>query len=351
MGRRRLEVGLGLAWALLGCQATYALTTEERVEILWDRMDQQVLTEKWEDAYATARRAIAIAPRSADAWALYAYGKWLPGDYATAAAACRKALALNPESYRARHVQGLVLWDGGQLTAAAAEFRHALRVNPGHARTHAMLAAMGPADQAVAELETANRLQPNCVEFMQLLAYALGTAGRTEEGLRQNERALALAKTNLEKALIHNNAAYLYLSLGEGSRAMAEAKVAHALVPRKSDYADTLGAVAALHGDPHEAELSLRHALELGSTYAGTHTALAYSLTRQGRTAAARAELAVASPLLVREDADADTLYFAGLAYDQLGERHITRRIFTRAVERWPSHPWAEGMRAWLAEH
>jgi TolA-binding protein len=107
----------------------------------------------------------------------------------------------------------------------------------------------------------------------------------------------------------------------------------------------------ALFGHPEAAEAPLRKALKSPAHWSGTHTALAYSLACRGQAAAAREELAQVSKELVAENVSLDALYFAGLAYDKLGETTIAHRIFARATQRWPRHPWSEPMREYLAGH
>jgi len=354
--KRHHLLGLVVAAALAGSGGpALALTLDERVQILWDRADQQVVLEKWDDLYATARRAAQIAPDSADAWALRAYVAWLPSRYETAEAACRRALELDPGCFRAHYVRGLILTDQRRPAAATAAFREALRLNPGYARAHAglgtVLCGVGQAAEAIAELEEANRLQPGHWAWVQSLAWALGAGGRVADGLEVNAEAFDLSRTDLEKVIVHNDAAYLYACKGEKEAALREARAALDLLPDDPDLLDTLGALTALFGDPQAAEAPLRRAMEFPSHWSASHTALAYSLASQGRTAEAREELAQVSKELVEEGVSLDALYFAGLAYDKLGEATIAKRIFTRATQGWPSHPWSEQMRTYLAEH
>jgi tetratricopeptide (TPR) repeat protein len=321
--------------------------------MLWDRADQQVVVEKWEEVYATGRKAVRIAPKSADAWALFAYVEWLPSHVKSAEAACRRALELNPRCYRAFHVQSLILYDQGKLEEAVAASRKAVELSPGYARAHAQLGSaltwLGQAEEGVAQLQEATRLVPGSFELQQELTWALGNAGRLEEGFQANARASGLAHTDLEKLIVHNNAAYLYAFSGDGEAALREARAALDLNPNDSDVLDTLGAMNALFGHPEASEAPLRKALKSSAHWSGTHTALAYSLACRGQDAAAREELAKVSKELVAENVSLDALYFAGLAYNKLGETTIARRIFSRATQRWPLHPWSQKMRQYLA--
>ena len=75
----------------------------------------------------------------------------------------RLAVTLNPDSDVAHHLLGTALFQEQQLHAAEKEFREALRVN-GSADNHYSLAAclmsLDRYDEALSELETASRLDP-----------------------------------------------------------------------------------------------------------------------------------------------------------------------------------------------
>jgi tetratricopeptide (TPR) repeat protein len=75
----------------------------------------------------------------------------------------RLAVSLNPDSDLAHHLLGTVLFQQNQLQAAEREFREALRVNPSadnHYSLAACLMTMDRYQEALAELETASRLDP-----------------------------------------------------------------------------------------------------------------------------------------------------------------------------------------------
>jgi superkiller protein 3 len=75
----------------------------------------------------------------------------------------RLAVSLNPDSDLAHHLLGTVLFQQNQLQAAEREFREALRVNASadnHYSLAACLMTMDRYDEALAELETASRLDP-----------------------------------------------------------------------------------------------------------------------------------------------------------------------------------------------
>jgi tetratricopeptide (TPR) repeat protein len=75
----------------------------------------------------------------------------------------RLAVSLNPDSDAAHHLLGTALFQQQQLQAAEREFREALRLNASadnHYSLAACLMSLDRYDEALAELETAARLNP-----------------------------------------------------------------------------------------------------------------------------------------------------------------------------------------------
>jgi tetratricopeptide (TPR) repeat protein len=75
----------------------------------------------------------------------------------------RLAVSLNPDSDLAHHMLGTALFEQQELQAAEKEFREALRLNPSadnHYSLAACLMSLDRYDEALAELETAARLDP-----------------------------------------------------------------------------------------------------------------------------------------------------------------------------------------------
>ena len=75
----------------------------------------------------------------------------------------RLAVSLNPDSEIAHHLLGTVLFQQQQLHAAEKEFREALRVNASadnHYSLAACLMSLDRYSEALSELETATRLDP-----------------------------------------------------------------------------------------------------------------------------------------------------------------------------------------------
>jgi len=73
------------------------------------------------------------------------------------------AVSLNPDSDLAHHLLGTLLFQRQELHAAEREFREALRVNASadnHYSLAACLMTMDRYEEALSELETASRLDP-----------------------------------------------------------------------------------------------------------------------------------------------------------------------------------------------
>lgn len=351
--------GFAVTLALLIATGASALTVEERLEMLWARAERQIDFEKFDDALASGRRAVQIAPPSASAHALHAYTLFVhPGrDAAEAMQAVERALTLDPGSARGHYVAGLVTpWvtDPPDYEAAIAHLRRAAEADPEMADALSMLGLAlldsGRSTEALEPLRRAVEIEPQYHEWRLNLAEGLMAAGRVQEALEQSREAIALAPPGPAEALAHNNLAWQtclarYVDAFLAWRAVESARRAVALRPDEPFYQDTLGTTLALFGRPREALAPLRAALELGHR---SEPALAWALARLGRANEARSVLAEVSEFLVSDDARPHHLFLAGQAWAALDEETIARRIFERATERWPHHPWADDMRAWL---
>ncbi len=354
---------LAVVVGVVACGVSRGSDTDARLRALWQRAEEQADAGQCEQVTNTGQEAVGIAPNSADAWALLAYACWLTDDEPRAEAAVDHALDLDQGSARAHYVKGLLIVDGPDAQAAVTEFREAARLEPELATAHAMLGSLlaeqGRVDEGIAELEEAVRLEPDRFESRLFLAQALGFASRLEEALKESDKALALAKTTPQEAAVRNNAAYLHAWSGQWNKALREASAAWPLCPSAPYLADTVGALTLLStaqaGYPEVAEPALRQALrpaiDPGPGWTCSRAALAYCLALQNKASEARGELATISQGLISEHTEIDALYFAGKAYDALDEAVVAVRIFRRATERFPKHPWSKEMREYLAAH
>jgi tetratricopeptide (TPR) repeat protein len=108
--------------------------------------------------------AIAANPSGAAERRVLGQALLLSGKNREAVDVLREAVALNPASGLAHHYLGTALANTQQLLEAEKEFREALRLDPSaqnHYSLAACLMALNQYEEALAELETASRLDPN----------------------------------------------------------------------------------------------------------------------------------------------------------------------------------------------
>lgn len=341
----------------LVADASHALTTDERIRVLEKRAQAQLDSEKWDDALASGRQAVRLAPESGEAWALLALTRAMhPGTpLIEAEKAANRGRDLDPLCAKPHYVFALIKWWRGDLRGAEAKCHEALRLDSEYAEVHEVLGMVlsdqGRGDEAIAELREAVRLNPDGFDPHFNLAWTLYHHGHAEDALREHEVALARAWTVPDHAYAHNNAAYFHAALRQGAEAIQEAKLASELTPDNPYVADTLGHMTALFGDPAEAESILRDALSLEAPRLASLSALAYALALQGKDDEARQEIARFSRAMIYADVNVDALYFVGKAYAELDMTIAAVRAFRRATAKWPDHPWSVDMRAYLAEH
>ena len=111
--------------ALLLASPCFALTPEERVDILWQRAEDQLEVGKLDDALASGKKGVQIAPNYYRAWWLLGSVHMQRGEYADAEAAYRAAIKLNPASRDLHYNLGNALADQGNLDDAIAQYLQA----------------------------------------------------------------------------------------------------------------------------------------------------------------------------------------------------------------------------------
>jgi Tfp pilus assembly protein PilF len=122
------------------------------------------------------------------------------GNIPAAAEQFQKALDVDPRYALARNNLGLTLMATGQNAAAADCFRHAIELDSGFPQPHAnlglVLGRMGQSTEAVAELNTFLRVQPDNAKALSWLAWVLATA--RDDAVRDGRRAVELARRAAE---------------------------------------------------------------------------------------------------------------------------------------------------------
>jgi len=336
---------------LLLTTIAFALTPDERIDILWERASLQIDYEKYEDAIASGRLATRIDPQSPSAWALLSYAQWMSPDglEPLAYTAAQHALQLDPDSPLGHYALGLCLpyvTDPPDYAMAITELEEAVRLDPTLARAWSYLGLTlldsGDAAGAIEPLRRAIELQPGYYEWHLNLGFGLEGAWRLDEAIAAGRRAAELSFSPFGEQLARNNLAWQICLLDPDDadlrdQALYNARRAVQLAPGDPINLDTLGCAELLFGTPEAAEVALRAAVLNGND---SFPALAYALVLQGRDAEAREVLRGASSILTPACAEIQHAYFGALAWDALGEPQTTRRIARHMAATWPEAPW-----------
>lgn len=367
-------------WFLLALLLIYAPVEaapglQQRVAALWERADAQLAASHDCDALATARRAVRIAPRNADAWALLSWVYFESQlDFTTMDVVdmANRAARLRWDSPRVRFAWGVAVCFCGPDTNLGMEaLRDSLRVAPNYAQAHAMLALALWDDQkptaAIAEMREAIRLQPTRSRWHAELAGMLGQGSFLDEALAESQKAIRSATDNWQLARAHRERAWLLAYRQQGAEALSEARLASALTPRESQaMADSCGAnraldnpplmsaqaaygaITALFGDPRKAETILR---DLWSDdVAGP--ARAYALALQDKPEDTTRELAREWGETWRTSPQSPWhIHFIAKTYEAVGDIARASAACAIALKTWPSHPWSAEWRTYLSQH
>lgn len=115
---------------------------------------------------------------------------------AKARASAERALALNPDTAQAHAALGLILRGEFDWTGSEAEFRRALALEPGDAEAHlwygTLLTTMGRLEEARPQFELASRLDPTSVTISVNLALAFVRDGNYQRAIEQARKTLEL---------------------------------------------------------------------------------------------------------------------------------------------------------------
>ena len=166
---------------------------------------------------------------------------------------------------------------------------------PGNARAGINLGnlalARGGLAEAIADYQTALRLQPNLPETESNLCSALTQAGRPAEAVVHGEAALRLAPLS---ANAHVNLGNAFMHLGRAGDAVAQYEAALRIQPDAPDTQLNLGTALVQLGRPGEAIAHFETAVRLEPTRAESEYALAGAFRRQGDAKAALLHYAAA---------------------------------------------------------
>ncbi len=195
----------------------------------------------------------------ADSYALlgdWEYGVMPPRDaYPKAKAAALKALELDPLLADAHISLAFCLenfdWD---WAAAGHEFERGIELNPSYATGHQWyawhLVAKGQMDRALAELRTAERLDPLSRIIGSDLAEALVLAHRYDEAIAQSRKILEI---DPQFALAHYELGLALVQKKANAEGISALKKAVSLSPGNASILSNLAAAYAASGKPEEA--------------------------------------------------------------------------------------------------
>ena len=244
-----------------------ALERYERARFLFNRREAGDAAQ----ALALFEQALRIEPRYARAWAGIASVRWI-----------------DTMERRIERSQGL------ELTRAAAE--QALELDPGVAEAHLRLAnyyrITGDLERGNALVRRAEALEPNDPLVLAFKASDSAVAGRFDEAVRWQRRAVQAAP--LSVAMRRNLAVWLYLA-GHFQDARVELAQSHAISGRDDAMGELIGQLMLLVG---ESRAALDYAIAMPEGPAREQTlALAYhALGRRAESDAALKILAASVP-------------------------------------------------------
>lgn len=193
----------------------------------------------------------------ADTYVLLGEYSLLPAEEAfpKARAAATKALELDDSLAEAHNALAAVKvdydWD---WPGAEREFRRAILLNPGYAMAHQwyseLLSQIGRHDEALAEIQLAEQLDPFSLIINVVYGDALRCAGQNDMSLKQLHKALEI-DPNFAHA--HFHLGMTYLRKEAFADAIAEFQKAVSLSPNVTDYKGGLGYAYAVAGRRAEA--------------------------------------------------------------------------------------------------
>ena len=199
-------------------------------------------------------------------------------DYRSELALWRDTVAKRPGSVRAHYTLGTVLFALGRADEAIGEYESALRLKPGSAEAHNnlgnALTRLGRAAEAVPHYEAALRLAPQSADAHNNFGNALLRLGRLSEARTHYETALRL---HPDFADAHNNLGNVLAQLGEFASAAGHYEAALQARPDLADAQANLGNVFAQTGRLAEAIAHYEAALRLRPDFAIARENLAHA--------------------------------------------------------------------------
>ena len=220
-------------------------------------------------AYALAYAGLA------DCWShIYLYAERRDAIRLQADAASRKAVELAPDSAQAQASRAVTLSLGGAAEEAEQAFEKAIRLDPGLFEAWYFFArhtfGAGDLPRAATYYQEAIRARPDDYQAPLLVAQIYDDLGRPDDARKSRRRGVALVEDRLE--LYPDDARALYMganglvALGESAKGLEWARRARAIAPDDAMLLYNLGCIYSLAGEIDEAIDCLEKGVASGLT-------------------------------------------------------------------------------------
>ena len=238
-----------------------------------------------DEALASYRRAIAISPDYAPAYANIGTVLQKQGKLNEAIASYQRALALRPSFPEVEYNLANALLAQNKPVEAAEHFKRAAAGIPGAADVHnnlgGALAAQNKWPEAVAEFEKAVQFDPMSATAHRNLGNALASAGRPREGL---EHLLKATQLDPKDASAHYDFGSLLLEGNLLPEAINELRTAITLTPDSYEAHNNLGIALGASGRIDESIAEFREALRLNPDFEDAKRNLEMTLAAERKT-------------------------------------------------------------------
>jgi tetratricopeptide (TPR) repeat protein len=276
-------------------------------------------------------KAVAVSPRSAEAYSNLGNAQHAAGRPAEACASYRRAIDLNPNFAAAHNNLGRVLCEEGDFAAALGSCECALEVAPDLPEAHNNLGnalrGLGRSEAAEVAFRRALQLQPDNAVLHANLGNLLGDLKRFEEAQACYRRAIEI---DPELAVAHYGLASCLRSLGDLVAAAASYQKVLSLTPDQAFVWNDLGRTLRSLGRFAEAVAAFRQSLTVNPEFGEAYRNLAscQQLTADDQHLARLSALVEQQGLPIEERAaagfamgkvldDADRFEEAFLAYEK----------------------------------
>jgi non-specific serine/threonine protein kinase len=214
----------------------------------------------------------------ADCWShIYLYAERRDAVRLQADAASRKAVELAPDSAQAQASRAVTLSLGGAAKEAEQAFENAIRLDPGLFEAWYFYARQtfgaGDLPRAAEYYQEAIRVRPDDYQSPLLVAQIYDDLGRSDDARESRRKGVALVEERLE--LYPDDARALYMganglvALGEREKGLEWAHRARAIAPDDSMLLYNLGCIYSLAGEIDEAIDCLDRGIASGQTQKG----------------------------------------------------------------------------------